>query len=60
MNWEEDELIKIFGSLLYALECLNKMNIAHRDIKPHNILYSFKDNEYKLGDFSEGKNIKSE
>ena len=53
--YKESELISILKQICSALEFLQKeKNIAHRDVKPENILV-FKNDVYKLGDFGEAK-----
>ena len=53
--YNEHELIKIIKDLIRTFSYLQKMNISHRDIKPQNILFFNKNNEYKLADFGEAK-----
>ena len=56
--YNEQELICILKQLVSALYFLQKeKNIAHRDLKPQNILI-FKNFLIKLGDFGEAKEIK--
>ena len=52
--YTEDELINIAKQIISALAFLQKKNIAHRDIKPQNILI-FENNIYKVADFGEMK-----
>ncbi len=53
--YKEDELISILKQISSALVFLQKeKNIAHRDVKPENILV-FNNGVYKLGDFGEAK-----
>ena len=57
-NYSEQELISILKQLTNALVYLQRdKKIAHRDIKPDNILI-FKNNIYKLSDFGEAKETK--
>ena len=57
-NYKEDELINILKQLVNALLFMqNTMKIAHRDIKPQNILI-FKNKIYKVADFGEAKEAK--
>ena len=55
--YTEDELISIIKQLINALSYLQDKNIAHRDIKPQNVLI-FEDKIYKLADFGEAKEVK--
>ena len=56
--YTEEELISILKQLTSGLLYLQKeKKIAHRDVKPENILI-FKNNVYKLGDFGEAKGTK--
>ena len=56
--YNEQELICVLKQLVTALYFLQKeKNIAHRDLKPQNILI-FKNFLIKLGDFGEAKEIK--
>ena len=55
--YTEEELIFIIKELIESLYFLQKKNIAHRDIKPHNILI-YDNNIYKLADFGEAKIVK--
>lgn len=50
--YTEDELILILKQLTAALSYMQKMNVAHRDLKPHNILI-FKNFIHKIADFGE-------
>ena len=52
--YTEDVLISILKQISSALCFLQKEKIAHRDVKPENIL-AFKNTVYKLGDFGEAK-----
>jgi len=56
LYYTENEIVCILKQLIKALFYLNKNNIAHRDIKPQNIL-KFKNNVYKLADFGEAKKL---
>ena len=57
-NYPENELINILRQLINGLLYLQKqLHIAHRDIKPQNILL-FPNNVYKIADFGEAKEIK--
>ena len=55
--YKENELIIILSSLIKALSFLQKNNIAHRDIKPQNILL-YPNTVIKVADFGEAKEIK--
>ena len=54
--YTEKELINIMKQLINALEFLQKNNVAHRDIKPQNILI-YPNDVYKVADLGEAKNI---
>ena len=56
--YKENELIDLLKQIIKGFLYLQKKNIAHRDIKPQNILL-FPDNKYKICDFGEAKNIKN-
>ena len=57
-NYKEEELISIMKQLISALVYMQKeMKIAHRDIKPQNILV-FNNGLYKVADFGEAKEVK--
>jgi serine/threonine protein kinase len=57
-NYTEKELINIMKQLANVLLYFQKNNIAHRDIKPQNILI-FPNNIYKISDLGEAKNAKN-
>ncbi len=53
--YNESELINILKQLVSSLYYLQKNNVAHRDIKPQNILIC-NNNIYKITDLGEAKN----
>ena len=52
--YKENEIIYILNQIIDALLYLENEGIAHRDIKPQNILL-FKNNIFKVADFGEAK-----
>ena len=54
--YTQKELINILKQLLDALMFLEHKTIAHRDIKPQNILI-YPNNVYKIADLGEAKNL---
>ena len=56
--YKENELINLLKQIIKGFLFLQDKNIAHRDIKPQNILL-FPKNVYKICDFGEAKFIKS-
>ena len=57
MYYKENELIAILKQLVNALAYLQIQKVAHRDIKPQNILL-YSNSVYKVADFGEAKEIK--
>ena len=53
--YREKEIISILKQLISGLSFLQKNKIAHRDIKPQNILI-YPNNIYKIADLGEAKN----
>ena len=56
--YKEFEIIDILKQIIQGFLFLQEKNIAHRDIKPQNILL-FPNDVYKIADFGEAKNIKN-
>jgi len=56
--YKENEIIHILKQIIKGFLFLQEKNIAHRDIKPQNILL-FPNNVYKIADFGEAKFIKN-
>ena len=56
--YKESELIHLLKQIIKGFLFLQDKNIAHRDIKPQNILL-FPNNVYKIADFGEAKFIKN-
>ena len=54
--YTEKEIVDILKQIVGALYFLEKNNIAHRDIKPQNVLI-YKNNVYKVADFGEAKSV---
>ena len=57
-HYKEIELISMLKQIIKGFLFLQDKNIAHRDIKPQNILL-FPNNVYKIADFGEAKFIKN-
>ena len=57
LYYSEKEIVNILEQVIEALIYLEKNGIAHRDIKPQNILV-YENNTYKLADFGEAKKMK--
>jgi len=57
LYYSEKEIVNILEQVIEALIFLEKNGIAHRDIKPQNILV-YENNTYKLADFGEAKKMK--
>ena len=55
--YKEELLMNILYNLVKSFSILQKKGICHRDVKPQNIL-CFENNEYKISDFGEAKNLK--
>lgn len=55
--YKEQELIHIVKQLVSALAYLQVQKVAHRDIKPQNVLL-YPNSVYKVADFGEAKEIK--
>ncbi|EAS03171.2 tetratricopeptide repeat protein (macronuclear) [Tetrahymena thermophila SB210] len=51
-EWEEEEMVSIFYSLLDCMNELFSLNICHGNITPAHIAYSYKTNRYKIFNFS--------
>ena len=56
--YKEFELVHLLKQIIKGFLFLQEKNIAHRDIKPQNILL-FPNNVYKIADFGEAKFIKN-
>ena len=56
--YKEKEIVEILKQIIKGFLYLQEKGIAHRDIKPQNILL-FPNNIYKIADFGEAKNIKN-
>ena len=56
--YSENELIDILKQIVKGFLYLEKKHIAHRDIKPQNILL-FPNNKYKIADFGEAKSFQN-
>ena len=54
--YTENEIIKLLKQMVFGLAFLQRKNIAHRDIKPQNILI-FSGGVYKVADLGEAKTI---
>ena len=54
--WTEEKLIRIGRDVCRALEVCESMHIAHRDIRPENILVNAL-GDYKLGDFGVARTL---
>ena len=54
--YKEEEIVNILKQIVSALAYLQRKNIAHRDIKPQNILL-FPGNIFKVADLGEARNV---
>ena len=49
-DWSESDTLRLGTDMCTALDACSRLNILHRDIKPHNIFVA-ENGSYKLGDF---------
>ena len=54
--YTEKELISIVGQIIDALAYFQSKNLAHRNVKPENIIF-FRNNLYKISDFGSAKEV---
>ena len=57
--WTDYEIMKMIKDLCYAYEYLQRNQIAHRDIKPKNILVYNSGTSFKVSDFGVSKRIEN-
>lgn len=57
-SFQHEEIALILYQILRGLEHMHRRHIAHRDIKPHNILIDVGDRIVKICDFGSAKNLK--
>jgi hypothetical protein len=57
--WMEEELLYILKTIVDGLTFARYLGIAHRDIKPDNILFSIETQRFLIADWSEAKLIKT-
>lgn len=53
--WKEDELLRIYEEFADIGLSLERVQICHRDIRPENFWYSFKDGLWKLAGFGSAR-----
>ena len=56
-HYTEEELIEILKQLTSALAYMQRMNVVHKDLKPHNVLI-FEHSTHKISDFGETQFLK--
>lgn len=56
-KFRHQEIALILFQILRGLEHMHRRNIAHRDIKPHNILVDVDEQVVKICDFGSAKNL---
>lgn len=54
-QWTEGEFETIMTQMIQAVALLHQNNIAHRDIRPHNIFYSGSKGVFMLSGFANSK-----
>lgn len=57
--WEERELRDIARDVVSVLAYAERLNFAHRNVKPQNIFYNFATHQAKLGDFCSALELES-
>ena len=53
--WKEEELLRMMKELTKIGISLEQSDVCHRDIRPENLWYSFKDARWKLANFSSAR-----
>lgn len=51
LEWNENNLLKIYQDLVGAMAILHNLCIAHRDLRPENVWFSVADSQFKIGSF---------
>jgi serine/threonine protein kinase len=54
-NWTESEFMGLVGNKIQAVAALHNNKIVHRNIRPHNILYSGYKSAYVLTNYKLAK-----